>query len=425
MGGLAANDIAVLRIALVAETLEAAFYNYVVGNNTLFNTFPAMAKQYVPLIQAHENAHKEAITALLGPENHFTCNSFPYAAAVTDYPSFLTLALGFENLGVSAYDYAAAGLSNPILLQIAATIATIEGRHAAFLSVLQGHNFVNFTAALTKNVTVGVTAEGFDSANSPAKVASVVEALNLLTDCSAAQVQAVLDAIAGYKQAPQPKNYDTKKLRSTTLSGKPVDLTLAQNDVAVLMYASVLEALESTFYKQVVANFSEPAFVAAGFPHGTYAYMKVIAAHEKSHYAFLAGVLGDKVPTPCAYYSWATHTGPLTVQEVVMLANVFETTGVSAYDGAIDGISMPGYASAAATIATVEARHSSYLRSLTAYLPVATDMTPILTAMAFDETFTPAEVVGKIKPFLAGCTDPANLPADLPASRTNKVKGRR
>ena len=98
---------------------------------------------------------------------------------------------------------------------------------------------------------------------------------------------------------------------------------------------------------------------------------------------------------------------------------------MSAYDGAIDGISTPGYASAAATIATVEARHSSYLRSLTAYLPVATDMTPILTAMAFDETFTPAEVVGKIKPFLAGCTDPANLPADLPASRTNKVKGRR
>jgi len=62
------------------------------------------------------------------------------------------------------------GLSNPILLTASATIATIEGRHAGVLSILQGKNYVNFTEKLSGGVQVGVKSTGFDSANPPSDV---------------------------------------------------------------------------------------------------------------------------------------------------------------------------------------------------------------------------------------------------------------
>jgi hypothetical protein len=420
--GLAPGDIAVLRIALTAERLESAFYNWVVDNSTFYPTFPALAKQYVPLIQAHENAHVAALVSVLGAHDDITCTTYPFASLVHDYQSFLGLAVAFENLGVSAYDYAAAGLSDPTLLTAAATIATIEGRHAAVLSVLQGSDYVNFTEVLPGNVTVGVTKAGFDSANSPSDVASVLTALNLLSNCSAAQVSAVVAAINAFTIAKKPKHYKTQRVHTETLSGMPAKITLSQNDIAVLNYATVLEGLEYTFYKEVKANFSEDSFTAAGFPAGTYTYLTIIAAHEKSHYDFLQGVLGAEAPIACNHYNWANNTGSLTPQQVIMLANVFETTGVSAYDGAIDAISTPGYASAAATIATVEARHSSYLRNLTSYLPDGVS-TPMLSLnVSFDVTLLPSQVVQAITPFLTYCTDPKNFPKYLPTSRLNTVK---
>jgi hypothetical protein len=99
------GDADVLRYALALEHIEAAFYNWVVGSN-LFTAFPVAAQQYVPLIQAHENAHVKVLTGVLGPQAGVACTNYPFEQLVTDYASFLSLALTFENLGVSAYDFA-------------------------------------------------------------------------------------------------------------------------------------------------------------------------------------------------------------------------------------------------------------------------------------------------------------------------------
>ena len=61
--------------------------------------------------------------------------------------------------------------------------------------------------------------------------------------------------------------------------------------------------------------------------------------------------------------------GVNTVKEYVALAQVLEDTGVMAYDGAIAYIHKAGLQTAGATIATVEARHASYLRLLNGEVP--------------------------------------------------------
>jgi len=102
---ISSGDANVLRYALALEHIEAAFYNWVVGTD-MFDGFPVAAKQYVPLIQAHENAHVTALTGVLGHQAGPACTNYPFEQLVTDYASFLSLALTFENLGVSAYDFA-------------------------------------------------------------------------------------------------------------------------------------------------------------------------------------------------------------------------------------------------------------------------------------------------------------------------------
>jgi len=99
------GDADVLRYALSLEHIEAAFYNWVASTD-MFSAFPAAAQQYVPLIQAHENAHVKLLTSVLGPQAGPACTNYPFEQLVTDYASFLSLALTFENLGVSAYDFA-------------------------------------------------------------------------------------------------------------------------------------------------------------------------------------------------------------------------------------------------------------------------------------------------------------------------------
>ena len=54
------------------------------------------------------------------------------------------------------------------------------------------------------------------------------------------------------------------------------------------------------------------------------------------------------------------------VKDFIAVAQTLEDTGVTAYDGAMTDIHKPGLQTASATIATVEARHASYLRLLTA-----------------------------------------------------------
>jgi hypothetical protein len=84
-------------------------------------------------------------------------------------------------------------------------------------------------------------------------------------------------------------------------------------------------------------------------------------------------------PVPEAEYNFR-RTAFTSVEKFVSVAQFLENTGVKAYDGAIAHIEAAQLLTAGATIATVEARHASYLNLLNRDVPFP---------MAFDDAVAP------------------------------------
>jgi hypothetical protein len=101
---------------------------------------------------------------------------------------------------------------------------------------------------------------------------------------------------------------------------------------------------------------------------------------------FISKKLGGK-PAGESEYDFGVNS----VADFIATAQVLEDTGVMAYDGAIAYIDKPGLQTAGATIATVEARHASYLRLLNGEVPFP---------KAFDEPKAPRQVCEMVDPFI-------------------------
>ncbi len=155
-------------------------------------------------------------------------------------------------------------------------------------------------------------------------------------------------------------------------------------DIDLLNYALTLEHLEYAFYRDGLRRFSEDDFRLAFARNRryeragvrdldgevVYRYFRLIRDHEGDHVDTLKQVirsLGGK-PVPEATYNFG-RTAFTSVSRFVSVAQFLENTGVSAYDGAIAHIEAAGLLTAGATIATVEARHASYLNLITGRVP--------------------------------------------------------
>lgn len=154
-------------------------------------------------------------------------------------------------------------------------------------------------------------------------------------------------------------------------------------DVDILNFALTLEYLEAAFYEEALAkaNLSGEAKKLA----------QEIGDHEKQHVDALTGAIkkagGKPVTAPKVAF-------PLTDQaSFLKLAETFEDTGVSAYNGAAPMISSPDVLAAAGSIVQVEARHAAAIRLLNGHKP---------TRGAFDATLMKGEVLKAVKPFITG-----------------------
>ena len=149
-------------------------------------------------------------------------------------------------------------------------------------------------------------------------------------------------------------------------------------DVDVLNYALTLEHLEYAFYRDGLRRFDEQDFRTSNLFRGSgnllrptvYENFVRIREHEETHVQTLKGVIGSLggTPVPEARYNFDT-TAFTSVEKFVAVAQFLENTGVSAYDGAIAHIQRAQLLRAGATIATVEARHASYLNLLNGDVP--------------------------------------------------------
>lgn len=167
-----------------------------------------------------------------------------------------------------------------------------------------------------------------------------------------------------------------------------------------LNYALTLERLEATFYSRGLDEFSEDDIVGSDFGQRfgdtiqstMYERLDEIHQHEHAHVDALVATIEDLGGDPVGEDDVEFEFDLSSPETFIETAQVLETTGVSAYDGAISVFSgSDELLTAAATIATVEARHSSYLNTLTEQSPFPN---------SFDEALQPEEVLEAIQPFI-------------------------
>lgn len=194
-------------------------------------------------------------------------------------------------------------------------------------------------------------------------------------------------------------------------------------DIDILNYALTLEHLEAVFYTQGLKKFDRLDFRKAFGPRRglppragllnvagakVYDYFRLIRNHEQAHVRTLSAVIQDLggTPVPPCRYNFE-RTAFTSIRKFVAVAQLLENTGVTAYDGAIAHVEAAQLLTAGATIATVEARHASYLNLLNGDVPFPD---------AFDTPVAPQKVCNTVnRQFIVSCPEPYGPYEDLDA----------
>jgi len=152
-------------------------------------------------------------------------------------------------------------------------------------------------------------------------------------------------------------------------------------DIEILNFALTLEYLEAAFYDKALAE--------VDLSSETKEFAQTILDDENEHVAALAKTIkslgGKAVAAPMVKFPFSDEAAFLE------LAQTFEDTGVSAYDGAAPMLESKELLATAGSIVQVEARHAARVRLARNEQPAPN---------AFDPTLTQAQVLKAVKPFI-------------------------
>jgi hypothetical protein len=154
------------------------------------------------------------------------------------------------------------------------------------------------------------------------------------------------------------------------------------SDVDILNFALTLEYLESTFYEEAKKRVKASGELKKLLP--------LLASDEKQHVEALEGTikkLGGK-PVSKPKFDFEYNGTP----EFLKLAETFENTGVSAYNGAGPAIKSKEVLGAAGSIVQVEARHAAAIALQNGQEPAPS---------AFDPSLEEKQVLKAVEPFIA------------------------
>jgi hypothetical protein len=130
--------------------------------------------------------------------------------------------------------------------------------------------------------------------------------------------------------------------------------SFGKGDIGILNFALTLEYLERAFYNEAT---SKGKITDAK----TKAFLKITTRDERAHVAFLKKALGSKAVKEPKFNFQGIPSDPA---KFAATAYVLENTGVHAYLGQAGNIKTPAYLLAAASIVTIEARHSGAIGSI-------------------------------------------------------------
>jgi rubrerythrin len=153
-------------------------------------------------------------------------------------------------------------------------------------------------------------------------------------------------------------------------------------DVGILNFALTLEYLESTFYKEAKTRAKASGDLKS--------LIELVGRDEEEHVGALTETIkklgGKPVAEPKFEFPYSDTAGFLK------LAQTFEDTGVSAYNGAAPQIKAKEVLEAAGSIVQVEARHAAAIRLQNGEEPAPE---------AFDPALPEAKVLKAVEPFIA------------------------
>ncbi|KAF9358053.1 hypothetical protein BGX26_002574 [Mortierella sp. AD094] len=166
---MAPSATSILNYALTLEHLESEFYKQGLAkfDEDAFTEagFDAKVRERISHIGEHENDHVSTLTAVIKSMNAEAVPVCSYNFPMDNLSQFLAVAQALENTGVSAYLGAASGLSGD-LLTAAASITTVEARHASYLNELWGQMGAPYS---------------FDTPLGPQEIVTI--ATNFITSC--------------------------------------------------------------------------------------------------------------------------------------------------------------------------------------------------------------------------------------------------
>ena len=158
------DDFGVLNYAYLLEQLEAAFYTQLIA--TPYNGISQLELKRLTEIRDHEIAHREFLKSTLGDKANPTAIFNFYSVDFTSRDSVLRAAQSLEDVGVSASNGAGKLFSDPNYLLLAGKMASVEGRHAAYVrNLLKPYTFADNDV---------IDPNGMDLARTPSQVLGAV-----------------------------------------------------------------------------------------------------------------------------------------------------------------------------------------------------------------------------------------------------------
>ncbi|KAF7315950.1 hypothetical protein MIND_00111800 [Mycena indigotica] len=183
----------------------------------------------------------------------------------------------------------------------------------------------------------------------------------------------------------------------TTLSFVNIALSLPTkrgvSDTHILNFALNLEYLQVDFYKQAVAQFPQTAFRDAGEPDWVYGRLQQMHDHDSTHAMFLSTALktaGVSAVSPCDFIFSFTDA-----RSVIEQATTLKSITTAAYNGALRLLNNRDYASIAASMMAVEARHDSWLNGAVLQRSAWTT--------AFEASLGPSQAFSALLSYIKSC----------------------
>lgn len=156
-----------------------------------------------------------------------------------------------------------------------------------------------------------------------------------------------------------------------------------KGDIDILNYALTLEYLEAAFYARALGSVNMSRDVRT--------LAEEIGSNEEEHVDALKAAVESAGGTPVKKPGLSFGGAFANEKTFLRFANIFEDTGVSAYNGAAPMIRSADILAAAGSIVQIEARHAALIRMQRNRPPAP---------RAFDKASSMEAVLKAVKPFL-------------------------